>query len=286
MNSKNDILEFLHESDELEKPAVDPPLQSTSSPSSDQPPPLSIENSQLPDRIGTPAVESLVVDANRMSVVPGNSGPNIQFQLAAEDLKLIESDQRLIESRQPVGNPATIRVFGSGDLTGRDFVFVVDRSKSMGNSGLGVLDASRKELSAAVNQLSDNHRFQIVAYHDLTVTLSTRKFLAANSANKRLVPEFLDNLSAYGGTHHENGLMAALAFHPDVIVLMTDGGYPKLHSGHLKTIRRLAGDTTQIHCIQFGAGPLPTKPNFMMQLAEQNNGSFRYIDVNQWKPSP
>jgi hypothetical protein len=64
---------------------------------------------------------------------------------------------------------------------------------------------------------------------------------------------------------------------------MTDGGYPELNASQLKLIRQLAGDKTEIHCLQFGAGPKSPKPNFMTTLAEQNGGRFQYIDVNQWK---
>ena len=79
---------------------------------------------------------------------------------------MIADDQRRIKAQQPVGNPASISVFGSGQLNGRRFVFVIDRSQSMGAGGLGVLDRARTELANAINQLESNHSFQIVAYHD------------------------------------------------------------------------------------------------------------------------
>ena len=259
------------------QPTTAPPVAASSAPT------IALETVHLPERVGFVPAESLVLDASQMSVVPGKSDLKSEYQLSPEDLKMIEADRKLIKSRQPVGNPTSISVFGSGQLTGRDFVFVLDRSKSMGSSGLGVLTASRTELSSAIAGLEAHHHFQIVGYHDRTVTMSRRQLLPADDTHKAMVAEFIGNLVAFGGTEHENGLLAALAFQPDVIVLMTDGGYPELNSGQLKLIQRLAGDKTEIHCLQFGAGPKSPKRNFMSTLAEQNHGRFQYIDVNQWK---
>jgi hypothetical protein len=261
-----------------------PPESAAASPN--QPPPMDNTADTKPNSPGFSAPESLVFDASQMANVPVDSQSKLEFEFSAADIELIESDRRLLKSRAPIGNPATIGVFGSGQLTGREFVFVLDRSQSMGSGGLGVIQASRTELTTAINQLEPHHKFQIVAYHNRTSTLLKRELLPATDSNKQAVPEFIDKLSAYGGTNHENGLIAALAFQPDVIVLMTDGGYPVLHDGKLKMIRRLAGSRVQIHCIQFGAGTLQKKRNFMTRLAEQNDGSFRYIDVNQWDKSP
>jgi Ca-activated chloride channel family protein len=218
-----------------------------------------------------------------MAEVPNTANSNSHYQLSEEDLKLIKSEQRLIQARAPAGDPTTISVFGSGGMTGRSFVFVIDRSYSMGSQGLGVIDAAKKQLSAAINQLEPHHTFQIVGYHETTHTMLRRQLLPANDANKKQVPGHISSMSAFGATDHENGLIAAVAFKPDVIVLMTDAGHPELNSGQLKMIKQLAPRGCQIHCIQFGIGSLQKTTNFMTKMAEQNDGSFRYIDVTQWK---
>ena len=106
--------------------------------------------------------------------------------------------------------------------------------------------------------------------------------LPATDANKKMVPGFVDRLAAFGSTDHLRGLSAALAFEPDVLVLMTDGGYPELNDGQIKMLSRLSRRNTTIHCLQFGSGPLQIRTNFMTKLAESNGGDFRYIDTNQW----
>lgn len=227
-------------------------------------------------------VDPQAMDANSMVSVPRHSNAGPPIELSEEDLKTIAADQKLLRNRAPQGDPTTISLFGSGELTGRSFVFVIDRSKSMGASGLDVLNGARIELASAINQLEPVHYFQIVGYHDRTVTLSKRQLLHATDSNKQLVPDFISNLLAFGPTHHENGLVAAVAFKPDIIVLMTDGGDPVLNEGQLKMINRLAPTGCEIHCIQFGIGALQQRTNFMTRLADQNSGTFRYVDVTKW----
>jgi hypothetical protein len=249
------------------------------------PPPAISSQFEAPDRPELPGFESLTdtdIDANQMAVVP-NANSASEYELSESDLKLIKSEQRLLRLRAPKGDPATISVFGSGGMTGRSFVFVIDRSHSMGSQGLGVIMAARKELSAAINQLQPHHHFQIVGYHERTVTMSNRQLLPATPENQAAVPGHIANLSAFGSTNHENGLIAAAAFKPDVIVLLTDGGYPELNAGQLSMIKRIVPKGCQIHCVQFGIGSLQKKLNFMTRLADQNDGTFRYIDVSEWK---
>lgn len=277
--------EYLTEQDILEELESKPEAQPVTAASTPPPslPALNLDVPELPDWMGVPAAESVELDANQMAEVPRDSPPSLEYQLSADELKMIEADRALLKSRQPKGDPTSINVFGSGNLTGRSFVFVLDRSKSMGSSGLGVIHASRSELSEAISKLQPHHQFQIIGYHERTVTMSSRRLLDATKANQERVAGYIGSLAAFGGTEHENGLIAALAFQPDVVVLLTDGGYPELNDGQLHLIQRMAGEKTEIHCVQFGFGPMQKSQNFMTRLAAQNSGSFRYINVNHWK---
>ena len=284
VQSENQDAEYLDETD-IPLDSTDPAEIEQSNPASNPPPALAAEL-ETPDRPELPGVESLLdsdLDANRMAKVPNNANSNSHYQLSEQDLKLIESDQSLLQARAPAGDPTTISVFGSGGMTGRSFVFVIDRSFSMGNQGLGVIDEAKKQLTTAINQLEPHHTFQIVGYHETTHTMLNRRLLPATEANKQAVPGHISSMSAFGATNHENGMIAAVAFKPDVIVLMTDGGYPELNGGQLRLIKQLAPSGCEIHCIQFGIGSLQKSTNFMKQLAQQNDGSFRYIDVTKWQ---
>ena len=235
-----------------------------------------------PQAITSPNAPSL--DAGAMTQPTSDSGFAVGGggQFTADELKQIADERQRIEGLMPRGEPGTIRVFGSGGLTGRKFVFLIDRSKSMGSQGLGVLDRANAELHTALSQLTADHEFQIVAYNHETETVDRRALLPATDENRKKVTEFIQYLAAVGSTEHESGLIAALAFKPDIVVLMTDGGLPEMNEAQLATIRRIVGKKSQIHCIQFGLGPAPSE-SFMIPLAQQNGGTYKYIDVSKWK---
>lgn len=238
-----------------------------------------VELSELP---GFEVDPNFAVDASQMTTTPSNANPAEKYELTENDLKMIARDRVAIRRSAPKGDPANTQIFGSGNLSGRQFVFVIDRSKSMGGSGLGVLDMARNELSGALESLEDHHQFQVIAYHRSTVMIGERKLLFATDENKRRAPSFIQSLVAFGATRHDNGLTAALTFQPDVVVLMTDGGLPELNNGEIQAMAQMAGGRTEIHCVQFGSGANQERDNFMMRLATETDGSYRYIDVNEW----
>lgn len=246
-----------------------------------EPAPGAVANDSIPLNSNTPNLNQL--DAGAMTRPTGQTGLAVGGggQFTADELKQIAAERQQLESMLPRGSPATVRVFGSGGLVGRKFIFLIDRSKSMGSEGLGVLDRANNELQKALAGLTADHQFQIIAYHHETAMIDRRALLEGTAENRQKIAEFLQNLAAFGGTEHESALIAALSFKPDIIVLMTDGGLPEMTEAQMATIRRMAGTKTQIHCLQFGVGP-PPQQTFMQTLAEENGGSYKYIDVNQW----
>lgn len=197
----------------------------------------------------------------------------------AEDVIAEEGE---LKGRQgPTGPVTDVSLFGSAPATGRSFVFVVDRSNSMGGEGLGALALAEREFNRALTALEPTHKFQIVAYHHNRVFFGERELVAATDANKRRVSQFMRGLAAFGGTDHLMALTAALSFDPDVVFLLTDGGDPRLTKAHLAQLRRRAGPRTTIHCIQFGFGSLQDDNPFMERLARENDGSYQYVDVSE-----
>jgi hypothetical protein len=191
------------------------------------------------------------------------------------------AEEQELRGRQGATGPVTnVSLFGSAPATGRTFVFVIDRSNSMGGDGLGALALAEREFQIALRALEPTHRFQIVAYHHKRVFFGDRELLPATDAHKQRVSQFMRGLAAFGGTDHLMALTAALSFDPDVVFLLTDGGDPRLTKAHLTQVRRRAGRTTTIHCIQFGFGPLQDDDPFMRRLARENGGSYQYVNVN------
>ena len=266
--------------DEADIMPTEAPASATSPVAPDEAPPIDV--TALVNEVATIDMPLPGMTSSEMTT-PTQSAAMPPSELSEAQRKMLAAESAAIIARQPKGPPTTIRVFGSGDLSGRKFIFVIDRSRSMGAQGLNVLNAASRELTAAINQLEPFHEFQIVAYHHRTMTIERRELLNGTEQNKQQVAGFITNLAAFGGTEHELALNMALSLNPDVVVLLTDGGMPELNQSQLERLHRTAGGA-QIHCIQFGQGPLQKNTNFMRKLAAKNLGTYRYIDVTEWDP--
>ena len=208
--------------------------------------------------------------ARRAPILPGEN--NDEAIMAAEAARR--------KANAPHGPPTRLGIFGSPAAAGYDFVFVIDRSKSMGEEGLGALSAAEKELTAALAELQPHHRFQVIAYHQQPTYVGARSLLPATDENKRAMQTFFQELLAHGGTQHATALLAALRLDPDVVFLLTDGGDPYLTANEIDYISRRARGKSTIHCIQFGFGSLRDDNDFMRRLASRNGGSYGYVDMS------
>jgi hypothetical protein len=193
--------------------------------------------------------------------------------------QFLREERARLAARKPVGPIGQVSLFGSKAAQGRSFVFVIDRSKSMGGQGLNALVAAQRQLQVALAGLLETHRFQIVAYNDKRVYFHPKVMVRVTTGHESRVNEFFGNLLAVGGTDHEMAVLSGLRFKPDALFLLTDGGYPDLTAGQLTQIRKRTEGRTTIHTIQFGLGPRSEETNFMQRLAQQNGGHFHYVNV-------
>ena len=214
------------------------------------------------------------------SAATGRGGRPSRFSRLDEGAIMAEEGARP-RGGGPTGPTAKVSVFGSADAEGRSFVFVMDRSQSMGGDGLGAITAAAKELQTALARLKEEHKFQVIAYNQKPLYMTKRELVPASDANKKELLKFLGNLPAFGATEHEVGLNAALRLKPDVIFLFTDGGDPLLNEAQLRDLRKEAKQQgCTIHCLHFGTGPLTDDNHFLKRLAQQTGGSYVYIDMN------
>ena len=167
------------------------------------------------------------------------------------------------------------------------FVYVIDRSGSTEDPpGHDVLSAAKAELLASLKDLDTGQRFQIIFYNDAPRVFRRedegKKLLFATAENKEAAQKFIQSIRSDGGTDHEAALTAAIRLQPDVIFFLTDGDRPKLTAGQLNHIQRMANGI-RIHAIQFGVQPQGPASGFMRELAQQNDGEYKYVDMTTWK---
>jgi hypothetical protein len=215
-------------------------------------------------------------------IQPGSASgrPKLPFSTIDEGA-VLAADALVPREVQPTGPTAKLSIFGSADAEGRSFVFVIDRSQSMGGDGLGAIAAAARELAAEVGALTAEQTFQVVTYNQSAAYFSGRELVPATDENKAALVKFIAGTVAAGPTEHERGLRAALRLRPEVIFLLTDGGDPHLKPAQCAAIRDEAAGRTSIHCLHFGrgAGGAAASDHFLRRLAAENRGSYVYIDM-------
>ncbi|MBX7167287.1 MAG: hypothetical protein K1X74_13235 [Pirellulales bacterium] len=179
---------------------------------------------------------------------------------------------------------ATTGVFGVAGR-GFKFIYVFDRSGSMGGSGRTALDAAKSELSASLEHLGAEHEFQIIFYNESPTLVPFadrgRELGAASPQHKQQAARFIAQINPDGATRHEPALRAALALDPDIIFFLTDADQPVLTPTQLAEIHRANHHGSIIHTIEFGFGPAFGGRNFLAELAEQNGGRHQYVDISR-----
>lgn len=178
---------------------------------------------------------------------------------------------------------ARTSMFGLAGV-GYKFVYVLDRSASMGGSGERALKAVKTELRKSLEPLDTVHQFQIIFYNERPAIFNPSgipgRLAFANRASKDRAVRFIESIVADGNTRHDEAMKLAIKLRPDVIFFLTDGDEPKLTRRDLDTIRRMASGIT-IHAIEFGPGPQAEAPGFLATLAEENGGKYVYVDLSK-----
>jgi hypothetical protein len=167
---------------------------------------------------------------------------------------------------------------------GYKFVYVFDRSGSMGAKGRESLKAVKVELLRSLKDLRSVHQFQIIYYNErpsiFNPTGDADRLAFATDENKDRAVRFIESISAGGGTDHEQALKLAIRLQPNVIFFLTDADDPKLTPAQLEKIQRMASGIV-INAIEFGPGPKPEGDSFLVDLAKQNGGGYAYVDISK-----
>jgi hypothetical protein len=182
------------------------------------------------------------------------------------------------------GKFARTHVYGvAGE--GNTFLYVFDRSASMGASGNSLLMSAKRELLASLDDLGEENRFHIIFYNEQPTRMDLGRGFAglvfADQRAKELARRFIESIIAAGGTRHFEALKDALRLGPDVIFFLTDADEPELSDGQMSQIRSLNGGRSKINTIEFGDRPRPRHNNFLARVARENGGEYLYVDVTR-----
>ncbi len=185
------------------------------------------------------------------------------------------------------GSETTTMVFGISG-SGSRFVYVFDRSNSMNGYGGKPLRAAKSELIRSIRSLTEKQQFQIIFYNHtpkpFKFSNSPLQLISGEGSSVARAERYIESIRASGATEHDTALKLALRMSPDVIFFLTDARIPRLSESQLSEIRRRAAQAgTTIHAIEFGSDPISPRDSFLRELAAQNDGQYKYIDVRGLK---
>lgn len=182
------------------------------------------------------------------------------------------------------GGLARTSVYGI-EGEGNRFVYVFDRSASMGSGSGSPLASAKRELLASVAELSDTNQFQIIFYNENPSAMNLGRqyggLLFGDRQSQELAQRYVRGIMAAGGTRHGEAIEAALRLAPDVVFFLTDADQPELSADRLARIKRMNGGRTSINTIEFGLGAKAGRENFLARIARQNGGKYVYIDISK-----
>lgn len=159
--------------------------------------------------------------------------------------------------------------------TGMDYVFVLDISGSMSNSGK--LGLSRNSISAFVEALGEKDRFELMAFNVAPETL----FGKLETVNKQRMDQsvaHLRTLQAKGGTNLRPALEAAYRYadpdRPLNVVVLSDGMTEHSEQRELVSLIQQRPGNTRVFCVGVGN---EVNRGLLRQLAEDSGGLAAFI---------
>jgi Mg-chelatase subunit ChlD len=173
----------------------------------------------------------------------------------------------------------SIKVVAEGDEQNPlDVVVVVDVSGSMSGQKMQLLHVTLKHI---ISELKPTDRISIIQFNSSATVLC--KLMRANSDNKPLLNNLVDNIRASGGTSIVAGLHSAVellkareAVNPVTsILLLTDGQDPSALTS-IDCIMRSAPKGTTVHAYGFGNDHDAV---VMSGVAKRGNGTFAFIET-------
>lgn len=158
---------------------------------------------------------------------------------------------------------------------GMDFVFVLDVSGSMADSGKMIV--SKNALEAFINEVGDKDRMEIMTFN-VSPTILFGELKGGSEQARKEAMEFLSNQKARGGTELVPAMTTAYKYNdPDRtlnVVILSDG---MTEQGERQTLLRLIQSRPQnarVFCI--GIGNEVNRP-LLEQMAEDSGGLAAFI---------
>ncbi len=171
--------------------------------------------------------------------------------------------------------------FQSKAVIGKDVVLVADTSGSMQGEKM---TENKRALKYVVNALHPSDRFGLVEFNTDAETFKNN-LVPATPENKKAACEFIDELTARGGTNIGDAisigktLLAGEATRPAYMIFMTDGE-PTVGERETDKLIALANSKRDVRVFDFGIG-YDINTRLLNKLAEAHHGTAQFVEPDE-----
>lgn len=176
----------------------------------------------------------------------------------------------------PLGGGGAGASFFGVTSRGLRFVYIVDRSGSMGDDGK--MNQARNELLRSVAALPDYTRFYILMFSTAFETPPGQDgWTRARPAAVTRLQRWLNDVDPTGGTQPAPAFRRAFTLEPrpDVIFFLTDGEIPG-NTADVVAELNTGGSTVVVNTIAFGD---PTSQDLLRRIAADSGGVYRFVSA-------
>ena len=161
------------------------------------------------------------------------------------------------------------------DLAGKQFVFVVDASRSMNHPYPGEaknrLGRVKIELYNTVLKMTSDQSFFVVFFNSEPIPMPSRGMVRAEPALIRPYLNWIFSARGMGQTNPESALLLALRLNPDKIYFLTDGDFSYRS---VRAVREANRNRIPIHTIGFGG---QEGEKNLLEIARDSQGTYQFI---------
>ncbi|MCA9135947.1 MAG: VWA domain-containing protein [Planctomycetales bacterium] len=238
--------------------------------------PMMLVDETLADDSSHPTLEVEQETVQRIDIPLNTGSPN---------LKITGISSKRGRATGTTGQGTRGSFFGI-EASGKDFVYIVDRSGSMnGNRYRRAID----ELKRSIGELSGDQRFFVVLFSSSSDPMfggsQSTEMLNATEDNKKKLEHWLDTIRTGGGTNPNSSLRMAINMNPSAVFMLSDGEFTESKSKRRAGVLESGGVTHSIVLSARGKVPIhaiafedPRSCANMKRLAEISGGEYRYVN--------
>jgi hypothetical protein len=178
--------------------------------------------------------------------------------------------------------PATTGPLLGHDRSGRNIVYMIDRSGSMIDS----FDFLKNTLVDSISGLGSSQNFHIVAFSDgAPIELGDKKLVPATVANKMAAGRFLEGLNAQGTTEPKSAIRRAFEVlagannqYLKLIYFVTDGDFSGDNENVLALIKKLdPKKEVQINTYLYNVREDKAGKEVLEKIARDSGGTYKFF---------